>query len=220
MSDPARETGVTGAKDGREFTRLDAFLALCRARFREFYRESEVVFWSFAFPIMLSVGLGIAFRNRPAETLPVAVVAGPEAARLAGVLGQTPLLKASVMDAQALGRVALVVAPRADASVEYHLDPSRAESAIARARADDALQRAAGRRDPVASGVVEVREPGGRYIDFLIPGIVGMNIMRCGGSASTSSTCGSRSSSSGSWLPPCAGRTSWPPTSPCGSCSW
>jgi len=186
MSDPARETGVTGAKDGREFTRLDAFLALCLARFREFYRESEVVFWSFAFPIMLSVGLGIAFRNRPAETLPVAVVAGPEAARLAGVLGQAPLLKASVMDAPsatralALGRVALVVAPRADASVEYHLDPSRAESAIARARADDALQRAAGRRDPVASGVVEVREPGGRYIDFLIPGIVGMNIMSGG----------------------------------------
>jgi len=117
-----------------------AIVQLTLARFREFYRESEVVFWSFAFPIMLSVGLGIAFRNRPAETLPVAVVTGPEAARLAGVLGQAPLLKASVMDAPsatralALGRVALVVAPRADASVEYHLDPSRAESAIARAR--------------------------------------------------------------------------------------
>src|SRR5882672_2007437 len=108
-----------GGTDGREYTRLDAFLALCLTRFREFYRESEVVFWSFAFPIMLSVGLGIAFRNRPAETL----------------------------------RVALVVAPRTDESVEYRLDPSRSESAIARARADDALQRAAGRRDPVASAV-------------------------------------------------------------------
>src|SRR6187397_976421 len=122
MSDAPPKTG--SGTDGREYTRLDAFLALCRARFREFYRESEVVFWSFAFPIILSVGLGIAFRNRPAETLPVAVVEGPQAARLSGVLGQAPLLKASVMAADAatralaLGRVALVVAPRADASVE------------------------------------------------------------------------------------------------------
>jgi len=172
--------------DGRESTRLDGFLALCLARFREFYRESEVVFWSFAFPIVLSVGLAIAFRNRPTETLPVAVVAGPQAAVTAGVLARTPLLTASVMDeaaatrALALGRVSLVVLPRAGGGVEYRLDPSRSESAIARARADDALQRAAGRRDPVTSTVTEVREPGGRYIDFLIPGIVGMNIMSGG----------------------------------------
>ena len=128
--------GAPDRTDGREYTRLDAFLALCRTRFREFYRESEVVFWSFAFPIMLSVGLGIAFRNRPAETLPVAVAAGPQAARLAGVLAQTPLLKASVMETEAatralaLGRVALVVAPRSDESVEYRLDPSNSESRL------------------------------------------------------------------------------------------
>jgi ABC-2 type transport system permease protein len=176
----------TGATDGRELRRVDAFLALCLARLREFYRESEVVFWSFAFPIILSVGLGIAFRNRPPETLAVAVVSGPQAGRLAGVLGQTPLLKAAEMDdasatrALALGRVAAVVVARSDGAVEYRLDPSRAESAIARARIDDAVQRAAGRRDPVVTAVSEVREPGGRYIDFLIPGIVGMNIMSGG----------------------------------------
>src|SRR3954466_12887339 len=106
--------------DGREKTRLDGFRALCLARFREFYRESEVVFWSFAFPIMLSVGLGIAFRNRPAETLTVAVVSAPRAAETADVLARTPLLKATVMDEEAatrslaLGRVALAVVPAAD----------------------------------------------------------------------------------------------------------
>src|SRR5438477_12501524 len=89
------------ATDGRESTRLDAFLAMCLARFREFYRESEVVFWSFVFPIVLSVGLGIAFRNRPAETLPVAVVAGPDSARVVTVLAATPLLRATAMDAEA-----------------------------------------------------------------------------------------------------------------------
>jgi ABC-2 type transport system permease protein len=182
MSDPR----PAGATDGREMTRVDAFLALCLARYREFYRESEVVFWSFAFPIMLSVGLGIAFRNRPAETLAVAVVSGPQAEGASEVLRGTALLKATTMDeaaatrALALGRVALMVVVRPDGGVEYRLDPSNPESAIARAHADDALQRAAGRRDPVPSSVAEVREPGGRYIDFLIPGIVGMNIMSGG----------------------------------------
>lgn len=186
MSETAATSATADGPDGREYTRLDAFRALCLARFRESYREPEVLFWGFAFPIMLSVGLSIAFRNRPAETLPLAVVAGPQAERAAETLRRAPLLRATVMEGEAatralaLGQVALVVVPRAEGSVEYRLDPSRSESAIARARADDALQRAAGRRDPLSSTVSEVREPGGRYIDFLIPGIVGMNIMSGG----------------------------------------
>src|SRR5215212_1701911 len=88
--------------------------------------------------------------------------------------------EAAATRALALGRVAAVVVPRAAGGLEYRLDPSRAESAIARARVDDAVQRAAGRRDKVVTAVSEVREPGGRYIDFLIPGIVGMNIMSGG----------------------------------------
>src|SRR5206468_11209279 len=186
MSEASRVRGPADSTDGREYTRLDAFRALRLARFRESYREPEVLFWGFVFPIMLSVGLSIAFRNRPAETLPLAVVAGARAEPTAAVLRAAPLLRAEVMEeeaavrALALGKVALVVAPRADGSLEYRLDPSRSESAIARARADDALQRAAGRRDPLANTVAEVREPGGRYIDFLIPGIVGMNLMSGG----------------------------------------
>ena len=57
-----------------ESPRLRAFRALCLARFREFYREPEVVFWGFVFPILLAVALGLAFRNRPAEKSVVVVV--------------------------------------------------------------------------------------------------------------------------------------------------
>jgi ABC-2 type transport system permease protein len=174
MSEPGRSS------------RRHAFVALCHARLRETYRESEVVFWSFVFPMLLSVGLGIAFRNQPAETLPVAIVDGPSAVGVRDVLAAAPLLRAEVLPdedaarALRLGRVALVVVPRGGGAVEYRLDPSRSESAIARARADDAVQRAAGRHDPVATSVAEVSDPGGRYIDFLIPGIVGMNVMSGG----------------------------------------
>jgi ABC-type multidrug transport system permease subunit len=43
--------------------------------------------------------------------------------------------------------------------------------------ADHAIQRAAGRRDPVPAADTIVRDPGSRYIDFLVPGLVGLGIM-------------------------------------------
>jgi len=90
-----------------------------------------------------------------------------------------------VDEAQALadlrrGRVDVVVRKGAAGEIEYQLDPSRPEATIARGRVDDALQRAAGRKDPEATRDVAFSEPGGRYIDFLMPGILGMNIMSGG----------------------------------------
>jgi ABC-type multidrug transport system permease subunit len=169
----------------RVMTRADAFLALCLARFREFYRESEVVFWSFIFPIVLSVGLGIAFRNRPVEVLPVAVLQGQGQDSVFNALRGVPQLKVMSLPAPEaeralrMGRVAVVVAPR-PGGVDYRLDPSRPESMLARARVDDALQRTAGRTDPVPVRDEPMNEPGGRYIDFLIPGIIGMNLLSGG----------------------------------------
>ena len=52
----------------------DALRQLTLIRFREFSREPEAVFWVFIFPILLAAGLGLAFRNRPAEVLTVGVV--------------------------------------------------------------------------------------------------------------------------------------------------
>src|SRR6266498_3539263 len=82
--------------------RLRAFAALCLARLREVYREPEVVFWSFVFPILLSVGLGLAFRNRPPESSPVGVVEGPGAPAVVAALEHASLLKVRTLaDAEA-----------------------------------------------------------------------------------------------------------------------
>jgi ABC-type multidrug transport system permease subunit len=74
-----------------------------------------------------------------------------------------------------LGKSALVVIP--GTSVGFLFDPTRPESVLARRQVDDALQRAAGRRDPLATVDRYVTEPGTRYIDFLIPGLIGMNLL-------------------------------------------
>jgi ABC-type multidrug transport system permease subunit len=152
---------------------------LTLVRFREFTREPEALFWVFIFPILLAAGLGIAFRNRPAEVLQIAAVT-PE---LTAPLSQEKLLdvrQLSLADAEAAlrnGKVALVAEPGTAGAVVYRFDDTNPEGRTARMLADRALQRAAGRVDPLVSSDRLMREPGSRYIDFLIPGLLGMNLM-------------------------------------------
>ena len=164
--------------------RDSSLVQLTMVRFKEFLREPEAVFWTFAFPIILAVGLGIAFRNKPADVVVVGVVQGtPAGDSLARRLASASALKVRAMSddsaARALrtGEVALVAVARGSAGVEYRFDDTRPEGRSARALVDDALQRAAGRRDPVVVTEAKVREKGSRYIDFVVPGLLGMNIM-------------------------------------------
>jgi ABC-2 type transport system permease protein len=158
-------------------------IELTRARIRELTREPEAVFWVFVFPIVLAAILGLAFRSRPPEALPVAVVEGPHAAtRLAALSGTdlepSVLPEAAARLALARGRVVLVVS--ADDTPSYAYDPTQPESRAARLAVDAALQRAAGRADAFTPGHAEVTEPGARYVDFLVPGLLGMNLMGTG----------------------------------------
>jgi len=157
---------------------------LTLTRFREFVREPEALFWSLIFPIILSVGLGIAFRNRPAETVHVAVVGEPKAVSAvmsalnkAGGFAAEQLGAEPARSALRTGRVALVVNARVAGRVEFEYDDTRPDSRIARVLADDAIQRGAGRADPIASTNRLVRDRGSRYIDFVVPGLLGMGLM-------------------------------------------
>lgn len=165
-----------------------AFVQLFLARVREFFREPEVVFWVFGFPLLLAVGLGIAFRNQPPTEISVGVAQGPGAGELVEALERSGSIRVEILAPGAqdralrLGKVSLVVAPGPGGGPphEYRFDPTRPESLLARQKVDDAVQRAAGRTDPVAIQEAPVSEPGARYIDFLIPGLMGMNIMSGG----------------------------------------
>ena len=160
---------------------------LTRVRYREFFREPEAVFWVFIFPVLLAAGLGIAFRNRAPERTRVAIVASDSAAatvanalRRAKGIAVALLSDSAAAEELRTGEVALVLVPSRDAAVDYRYDDTRPESQVARLMVDDALQRAAGRRDPVAVRERLVHERGSRYIDFLVPGLLGMNLMGSG----------------------------------------
>ena len=160
---------------------------LTLVRYREFIREPEAVFWVFVFPVLLTAGLGIAFRQQgPAKTPVVVVDGGASARQVARAIEQSPALTVRTLpDSAAIralrtGKAALAIVPRPGGGVEYRFDPDRPDARAARLEADDALQRAAGRVDPLPSTEERVSEPGSRYVDFVVPGLLGLNLMGSG----------------------------------------
>lgn len=162
-----------------------SMVQLTLVRFREFIREPEAVFWTFIFPILLAAGLGIAFRQRGPDKVQIGVVANTAAAT-----GVVPSLKkdstlvvttyddSAAARALRTGKIALLVVPgSAKDSIRYVYDRGRSDAVNARVLVDRAVQTGAGRVDPVRTSDTYVTEPGSRYIDFLIPGLLGMNLM-------------------------------------------
>jgi ABC-type polysaccharide/polyol phosphate export permease len=158
---------------------MHPLIQLTLVRFREFIREPEAVFWVFIFPVLMAAGLGVAFRNQPAEVPRI----GASDSKLAAALSTGKSLAVQVYDRAAgdqallMGKIVLMAHPGPEGSVLFRYDDTNPEARTARLLADRALQHSAGLRDPVPSTDSLVREPGSRYIDFLIPGLLGMNLM-------------------------------------------
>ncbi len=164
-------------------------LTVCRAK--EFIREPEALFWVFAFPVLLAIALGFAFSEKGPDKIPVGVVAVAAAENTAAAadqalqaLSRSPVLlprrfeAAEGREALRTGKISLLV--EAGPPVVFRFDETRPDSRIARLEADNALQQAAGRKDAVPVRAEKVTEKGSRYIDFLIPGLLGMNLMGSG----------------------------------------
>ena len=183
------------SRPARHNGRWSGYRHLLWARILELKREPEVVFWVFIFPLLLAAGLGIAFRNKPADVTSVVVIAGDGAQKTLAMLqtsadksssDKNSTIRATVLDRDAalkafhVGKYDLVIESNPDGSYTYYYDTARPESVLSRAEIDAALQSAAGRKDAVTTSSQASNEPGSRYIDFLIPGLLGMNLMNSG----------------------------------------
>jgi ABC-2 type transport system permease protein len=150
-------------------------------RFRAAVREPEALFWTFAFPLLASAILGLAFRSTELGEISIAVVGSNDAQRIAADLSEADGLSAEVLSVddarRALRRrkIALIFIP--GAPPELITDPTDPDGRTARLLVDARLERLAQTEDRVVPAERHQTEPGSRYIDFLIPGLLGMGLM-------------------------------------------
>ncbi len=174
------------------FARLTPLMRFTQMRVRLFVREPEVLFWVLVFPLALALILGWAFRESAPSPETIGVLHAGETSALTQLINDDTLLEADVfadeeaaMTALRRGRIAvlLVVPPDWHAQAGYQtltlrFDPQRPESELARLRLDRALVQAQDATPEYA--VQEVQDTGSRYIDWLFPGLLGMNLMGTG----------------------------------------
>jgi ABC transporter DrrB family efflux protein len=157
---------------------------LTLARMREFIREPEAVFWTFGFPVVVSLALALAFPSKADRPVLVGMYPGAATESLRATLKDNRSITIREVrpedERRALreGEVNIVVVPTRPPT--YRFDPAREESRLARAVVDEALKRAAGRTDPFTAHEEPQEVAGSRYIDWFIPGLIGMGIMSNG----------------------------------------
>ena len=162
------------------------FLQLTLVKLREYTREPEAMFWVFLFPVLMTCALGIAFRDTSSAEIQVGVLPGAASDSVVTSLDADPRIRArAVTEEEAAtllrdGEIALAVSPGDRGSVSYRYDRTRPESGVARFTVDEVLQRAAGRADVLAPRDQLIELPGSRYIDWMVPGLLGMNVMMTG----------------------------------------
>ena len=166
---------------------LTALRQLTLNRVLVMLREPEVLFWIFLFPVLLAVGIGIAFGQGSSEVLRVAVERGSAAEAYVEAINESPQLEAvpmepdSARDALRRGEVAIVAgASDGRDGVTLRFDPTWPNAQTARVIVEAVFQAAAGATRPVAIVEERLEERGRRYIDWLIPGLIGFNLMGTG----------------------------------------
>jgi len=164
----------------------NAFVQLVLSHMRGYLREPEAIFWTYGFPLIMVVGLGLAFNSEtPAPTEFTVAQGSWDNPLIQGIREDESFQISTLPMDDALSRLktnktVLVVSIGDSGLVEYFFDPTNPAGSTARRVVDDAMQRLAGRRDAFRWTEQQTDAPGSRYVDFLVPGLIGMNIMGAG----------------------------------------
>jgi ABC-2 type transport system permease protein len=153
-------------------------VTLTRARTIEFYRDRSAVGWNLLFPLLIIVGFSVMFARDGETMFRVGVIAGelPVAGNLSSEYRNLEKTKGiellpvaslqEAMDRLQHHRLDLVIEPQ---SGRYWLDPSSAQGQI--------LEKVLYSQVPPATPRQQVTKPAISYLEWLFPGVLGMNMM-------------------------------------------
>jgi ABC-type multidrug transport system permease subunit len=165
--------------------RLEETIALTRVRTRLIVRQPEIMFWVFAFPVLLALVLGFAFRTSgPADSI-VGMRPGNGHDALATLLDGEPGINLRRFDDAESARTALRsgavdILVEAGTPPVLHVQPARPEAETARLRVLRALELPPVEDRAERARTEAVSATGARYIDFLLPGLIGLNVYGTG----------------------------------------
>lgn len=147
-------------------------------RWREFYREPAILFWALIFPLGIMLVLGLAFRPAPPPPMSVLVAASPDDPIVAKLSAKPDDLKVIVKPLEEAegalkrGEAAILVLPGNPPT--YRFDKTHPDARQTKLLVDAALDP---RPSVTISNHEDAKTPGAHYIDWLVPGLLGMQIM-------------------------------------------
>ena len=198
-----------------DFFKKAQLAQLVSAHFKEVLREPAVLFWGIIFPILISLGLGVAFTQSKDTLHHIAVISVP---LLPGQLSQGTASIDSFLKNNARGylqpgdesghyrivipddtlgstifvfrhtdwqtatrllkrgEIALILEEK-NGDIRYFFDPSNKEAQLTHLKINALLSSSATGHGPRQPRVSALTVSGTRYIDFLVPGLIAMNIM-------------------------------------------
>ena len=163
--------------------RNNALWQQTKSRWREFKREPSAMFWVVTMPLLWITVLGFAFSNPRPERYGVGMLPEMKQDSAMQVLQKDPNIKPYFLDEKEIetlfrrGEIVLEISRTPANEIEYTLDSANPESMRAKDYVDRVIQVSAGRKDVVPTIRAQREVLGGRYVDFLIPGILALSIM-------------------------------------------
>ncbi len=185
--------------------RFNQLRQLISALFLEIIREPGVLFWGILFPILMSLGLGLAFTKKSDVLRKVAIIHGNSV--ISSFLensceknnnsdSDTWKWKYTIKDEKLgnsifqfydlqwdeavkllkRGTVNVLILGMTD-SVEYHFDPMNPDAQLTYLKLSTILGHGEIQPVQVNAEIKPLTVTGTRYIDFLVPGLIGLGVM-------------------------------------------
>lgn len=168
---------------------MKQLLILTSVELKEYIREPGIIFWAILFPILLALGLGMAFSGSGSQDRTVALLCEKNCEQAFSKLGDQLKVgndktgytnfdfKKTTWDEAVLmlkqGKTGLVIEENDLGEYIYHFDPANTDARLSYMQLSDHFKKVNSNEEEISV----LKQKGTRYVDFLVPGLMAIGIM-------------------------------------------